>query len=157
VENPDSVLTLTHVEVVGNSAGIATSVNPGQSGGGVCTSGRLVLDHTTVGTTDDPNQPSGSGGGIWAGNGLTTRASMIQGNSAGVEGGGALVAAGGASITDGSAILDNRALNVHDYAGGISFHAGDVTVSRSRASTSSPAAAERSPVKLMTSAPWFMP
>jgi hypothetical protein len=132
VENPDSVLSLTHVEVVGNSAGIATSSDPGQAGGGVYTSGRLVLDHSTVGTTDAPNQTSGAGGGIWAGNGLTTRAATIQGNRAGVEGGGACVAAGGASVADGSAILDNQALNEHANAGGISVQDGDVTISRSR-------------------------
>ena len=132
VDNPHSALSLTHVEIVGNSAGIATSSNPAQAGGGVYTSGRLVLDHTTVGTTDAPNQTSGSGGGIWAGNGLTTRAATIQGNRAGVKGGGAYVAAGGASITDGSAILDNQALSEHAIAGGISVHGGDVTISHSR-------------------------
>jgi hypothetical protein len=132
VENPDSVLVLTHVEVVGNSAGLATSSDTGQAGGGVYTMGRLVLDHTTVGTTDAPNQTSGSGGGIWAGNGLRARAATIQGNGAGVEGGGAYVEAGGASVSDGSAVLDNNALNEHAIAGGISVHHGDVTISSSR-------------------------
>jgi hypothetical protein len=133
VDNPDSVLSMTHVEIVGNSAVVAASSDPARSGGGgVYTRGRLLLDHSTVGTTDAPNQTSASGGGIWAGNGLTTRAATIQGNRAGVKGGGAYVAAGGASLADGSVIRDNQALNDGASAGGIYVLGGDVTVSRSR-------------------------
>ena len=102
VDHPDSVLSLTHVKLVGNSATVATSSVPTQSGGGgVYTSGRLVLDHTTVGTTGAPNQTTGSGGAIWAGKGLTTSAAKIQGNSAGVDGGGVYLSAGGARSPTG--------------------------------------------------------
>jgi hypothetical protein len=132
VDNPASTMSLTHVKVLGNSAGSATTSDRSRSGGGIYTSGRLVLDHSTVGTTAAPNQTSGLGGGIWAGNGLTTRATTIQGNRAGVEGGGVYVAAGGATLADRSSIVDNQALNVGASAGGISVKSGDLTVSRSR-------------------------
>jgi hypothetical protein len=123
VENPANVLTLTHVRLVGNSAGLASSSDVTQNGGGIYSSGRVVLVQSTVGTAAAPNQTSGDGGGIWAGAGVSLTASMVNGNQAGTDGGGLFVE-NGDTVVSRSRVNDNRALNV----GGINEVKGDVRV-----------------------------
>jgi hypothetical protein len=130
VENPANVLTLTHVNLVGNSAGLASMSNTGQNGGGVYSSGRVVLVQSTVGTAEFPNQTSGNGGGVWAGAGLMMTASTVSGNQAGTNGGGGYVNSGDATMASGSSLSGNTALN--GTAGGVYVASGNTTVSRSR-------------------------
>lgn len=130
VENSANVLTLTHVRLVGNSAGLASSSDTAQNGGGIYSSGRVVLVHSTVGTAAMPNQTSGNGGGIWAGAGLSMSASNVNGNQAGTNGGGLFVNNGDVTIASGSSVSGNTALK--GTAGGLSVAAGNTTVSRSR-------------------------
>src|SRR5262245_61924933 len=90
VEGTTSHLTLTSVQVIGNSAAAVTppGCSPvGGNGGGIYTPGRVALDHSTVGTTAAPNTATQLGGGIWAGRGVTLDASTVEGNSA-LDGGG---------------------------------------------------------------------
>ena len=122
-ENPAGVLTLTHVRLVGNSAGLASSADAAQDGGGIYASGRVTLVQSVVGTEAAPNQASGAGGGIWAGAGVAMTGSAVVGNRAGADGGGLFVAGGNTTVT-GSRVDLNRALNV----GGIDQAKGDVRV-----------------------------
>jgi hypothetical protein len=123
VQNPANVLTLTHVRVIGNSAGLASSSGGVQDGGGVDSEGRIVLVQSAVGTDTDPNQASGDGGGIWAGAGVSMTASTVVGNQAGDDGGGLYVSSGNATLSR-SRIDGNGALNV----GGIDEVQGEVRV-----------------------------
>ena len=123
VENPANVLTLTNVRIVGNSAGLASSSDVTQNGGGIYSGGRVVLVRSTVGTVAAPNQTSGDGGGIWAGAGVSMTASTVVGNRAGNDGGGLFVSAGNTTVSR-SRVDGNRALNV----GGINEVKGDVRV-----------------------------
>jgi hypothetical protein len=123
VENPANVLTLTHVRLVGNSAGLASSSDESQDGGGIYSSGRVVLARSTVGTAAAPNQASGDGGGIWAGAGVSITASTVAGNRAGADGGGLFVS-GGDTVVSRSRVDGNRAENV----GGINEVKGDVRI-----------------------------
>ena len=129
VDNPASVLTLTHVKLVGNSAGPASSSDPAQNGGGIYSSGRVVLVQSTVGTSAMPNQTSGDGGGVWAGAGVTITGSTVEGNQAGTDGGGVYVEAGGASLASGSSVRSNAALS--GTAGGMFVAGGNTLVARS--------------------------
>lgn len=130
VENPVNVLTLTHVRLVGNSAGLASSAATAQNGGGIYSSGRVVLVQTTVGTAAMPNQTSGDGGGIWAGAGLSMTASTVSGNRAGTDGAGLYVSGGDAVIASRSSVSGNTAQN--GTAGGLYVTDGNTNVSRSR-------------------------
>ncbi|HWE35449.1 MAG TPA: hypothetical protein VG406_02675 [Isosphaeraceae bacterium] len=122
-ENPAGVLTLSHVVLVGNSAGLASSTGGSQDGGGLYSSGSVVLDQSTIGTPFAPNQASGDGGGLWAGAGVTLTGSTVAGNQAGADGGGLFVASGDAVVSR-SRVDGNRAENV----GGINEVKGDVRV-----------------------------
>jgi hypothetical protein len=123
VDNPASVLTLTNVRLVGNSAGLASSSSVAQNGGGIYSSGRVVLVQSTVGTVTAPNQTSGDGGGIWAGAGVSMTASNVNSNQAGTDGGGLFVSSGD-TIVSKSRVDNNGALNV----GGINEVKGNVRV-----------------------------
>ena len=129
VENPANVLTLTNVSLVGNSAGLASSSDAARNGGGIDSSGRVVLVQSTVGTAVSPNQTSGNGGGIWAGAGLSMTASTVIGNQAGTNGGGLYVNSGAATIVSGSSVSGNTALK--GTAGGLYVADGNTTVSLS--------------------------
>ena len=130
VENPANVLTLAHVRLVGNSAGLASSSYTAQNGGGIYSSGRVVLVQSTVGTAAMPNQTSGNGGGIWAGAGLSMTASTVNGNQSGTNGGGLYVNNGDMTIASGSSVNANTASK--GTAGGLYVADGNTTVSRSR-------------------------
>jgi hypothetical protein len=123
LENPASVLTLSSVRLVGNSAGLASSSNLAQNGGGIYASGRVVLVQSTVGTAAAPNQTSGDGGGIWAGAGVVLTASNVNGDQAGTDGGGLFVSSGD-TVVSRSRVDGNGALNV----GGISEVKGNLQV-----------------------------
>jgi fibronectin-binding autotransporter adhesin len=135
VDNPANVLTLTHVNLVGNSAGLASSSDLTQNGGGIDSSGSVVLVQSTVGTVATPNQTSGDGGGIWAGAGVSMTASTVNGNQAGTDGGGLYVNNGSVTMTTGSSVSGNMASA--GTAGGLFVVNGNTTVSRSRIDSNS--------------------
>jgi hypothetical protein len=130
VENPANVLTFTHVRLLGNSAGLASAPGTAQNGGGIYSSGRVVLVHSTDGTAAMPNQTSGNGGGIWAGAGVSLTGSTASGNQAGANGGGLFVNNGDVTIASRSSVSGNTALS--GTAGGLDVLDGNTTVSRSR-------------------------
>ena len=130
VENPANVLTLSHVNLVGNSAGLASSPDISRNGGGVYSSGRVVLVQSTVGTAAMPNQTSGNGGGLWAGAGFSMTASAVNANQAGTNGGGLYVNSGDVTVASGSSVSGNSALQ--GAGGGLDVVNGNTTVSRSR-------------------------
>ncbi|MGE3820215.1 MAG: hypothetical protein AB7I30_12415, partial [Isosphaeraceae bacterium] len=125
-ENPDGLLTLTHVRIVGNAAGLASASSESQNGGGIYAAGRVALNHSVV----TANQTSGDGGGVWAGAGVVLTASTVDGNQAGSDGGGLYVAAGNAALARGSSVSGNHA--PHGTAGGLFVASGDTSVSASR-------------------------
>jgi fibronectin-binding autotransporter adhesin len=130
VDKPASVLTLTHVNLIGNSAGLASSSNPALNGGGVYSSGSVVLVQSAVGTVAIPNQTSGDGGGIWAGAGVSMKGSTVIGNKAGTDGGGLYVNGGNVKMASGSSVGTNVATT--GTAGGLDVLDGNTSVSRSR-------------------------
>ncbi len=130
VDNPANVLTLTHVKLVGNSAGLASSSNTAQNGGGIDSSGSVVLVQSAVGTAAMSNQTSGNGGGILAGAGVSMRASTVNGNHAGTGGGGLYVANDNLTMAARSSVSGNTAS--YGTAGGLTVVDGNTTVSRSR-------------------------
>ena len=111
VEDPANVLTLTNVRLVGNSAGLASSSDTAQNGGGIYSSGSVVLVQSTVGTAAMPDQTSGNGGGIWAGAGLSMTGSTVNGNQAGTDGGGLYVNNGNKTTASRSSVSGNTALS----------------------------------------------
>jgi len=123
VDGAASTLTLSDVDLVGNSAAAASG--EGGNGGGIYSAGRVVLDHSAVGTAAAPNTATGQGGGVWAGAGVTLTAGSVTGNRAGTDGGGILVGSGAVSL-DGSSVDSNRAPN--GMGGGIDVASGSVTV-----------------------------
>ncbi len=130
VDNPANVLTLAHVQLVGNSAGLASASSTSRNGGGIDSVGRVVLYQSSVGTASNPNQTSGDGGGVWAGAGVTLIGSTVSGNQAGTDAGGLDVTAGNAVIASGSTVSGNTALL--GTAGGLNVVNGNTTVSQSR-------------------------
>ena len=125
VEDPASVLTLTHVRLIGNSAGLASTSNLAQNGGGIYSSGSVVLKESTVGTAVAPNQTCGDGGAIWAGAGVLLTGAMVDGNRAGTDAGGLLVSSGTRTCPE-AASIKIEAFNI----GGIDEVKGDVRVVR---------------------------
>jgi hypothetical protein len=123
VENAATMLSLTHVVMTGNSAGLATSPDDSQNGGAIYASGSVFLSHSIIGSQNAPNQSSGSGGGIWSGAGVTLTASTVSGNRAGADGGGLFVNSGDTNLAR-SSVIYNQALNV----GGINAVNGDVRI-----------------------------
>ena len=126
VDNAANVLTLSHVNLTGNSAGSAASSDASQNGGGIDSLGRVVLVQSHVGG----NQTSGNGGGIWAGAGVSMSRSSVDGNQAGTGGGGLYVNSGDVSMTSNSSVSGNSALL--GTAGGMTVAAGNTLVSQSR-------------------------
>ncbi len=86
--------------------------------------GRVVLDHSAVGTTDSPNTATQKAGGVWADGGVTLSASRIEGNGAATDGGGVVVGDGNVTLTGGSSISRNQA--PQGLAGGIAVASGSV-------------------------------
>jgi hypothetical protein len=123
VDGPLTVLTLSWVDVVGNRASGSTK---GGNGGAIYTPGKVILDHSDVGTEADANQATNQGGGVWAGRGLTLIASHIVGNQAGTNGGGVLVNEGDVTLADGSSVCLNQAPS--GTGGGIAVATGSVVV-----------------------------
>jgi hypothetical protein len=124
VDNPLNTLTLTDVEVVGNSA--ADGLEGGGNGGGIYSRGAVVLRGSVVGTTDAPNRATQLAGGVWADRGLTLVASNVDGNRAGADGGGVVVGHGNVTLTDVSSVSYNQAPD--GSGGGINVQAGSVVV-----------------------------
>lgn len=130
VDNAANVLTLTHVHVVGNSAGVASSSNTAQNGGGIYSSGQVILIQSAIGTAAAPNQTSGNGGGVWAGKGVTMTGSSVKSNHAGTNGGGLYVNSANMAVTEGSSVTGNTALN--GTGGGVYSASGNTSVTKSR-------------------------
>jgi hypothetical protein len=127
VDNPQSTLTLTDIEVIGNAA--ADGLEGGGNGGGIYSRGAVVLRGSAVGTTDAPNRATQLAGGVWADRGLTLVASSIDGNRAGADGGGVVVGKGNVTLTDVSSISYNQAPN--GIGGGLIVLSGSVFVTGS--------------------------
>jgi hypothetical protein len=125
VDGASSTLTLSYVDVLGNSASALSGA--GGNGGGIYSPGQVVLDHSAIGSTASPNTATNQGGGVWAGAGLTLTASSIVGNQAGSDGGGVVASAGNVSLDNGSSVSSNQAPN--GLGGGIDVPTGTVLVS----------------------------
>jgi hypothetical protein len=124
VDNPHNTLTLTDVQVVGNSA---VGGHPGGgNGGGIYSRGAVVLRGSVVGTTAAPNRATRLAGGVWADRGLTLLASTVDGNRAGAGGGGVVVGNGNVTLTDVSSVSYNQAPD--GMGGGITVASGSVFV-----------------------------
>src|SRR5262245_24455152 len=121
VEGTSSLLTLSSVEVIGNSAAAVTASGgstTGGNGGGIYTPRPGTLDPSAVGTTAAPNTAPQLGGGLWAGRDVTLDASTVEGNRA-LTGGGIVVNAGKVSLTRGSAVRGNSAIPTTDSMGDV--------------------------------------
>lgn len=125
VDGASSTLTLSYVNVAGNSA--TAFSGEGGNGGGVYSAGEVVLDHSTIGSATSANTATNQAGGVWAGTGLTLTASSIAGNQAGSDGGGVVVNAGDVELSNGSSVTDNQAAN--GQGGGIDVATGSVVIS----------------------------
>jgi hypothetical protein len=124
VDNPLNTLTLTDVEVVGNSA--AGGPKGGGNGGGIFSRGAVVLLGSGVGNTGAPNRATQLAGGVWAARGLTLVASSVDGNRAGANGGGVVVGKGNVTLTDVSSVSYNQAPD--GMGGGVIVLSGSVFV-----------------------------
>jgi hypothetical protein len=118
VDSASTSLTLSYVDVVGNSAA---------AGAGVYSPGSVTLSQSVVGTTANPNVATGPGGGVWAGGSVSLTASSVAGNKTGTDGGGIYVNAGNVTVDGGSTVRSNQAPN--GKGGGINVATGAVTVS----------------------------
>jgi hypothetical protein len=128
VTNPLNTLALVYVTLINNSASgpaVSSSTQLG-TGGGICSSGVVFIDHSTVGTTQSPNHATGLGGGIWAGKGVTVSAGSVSGNTATAFGGGIAVNSGNVTIDFTSSVNNN---STSGTGGGIAVASGNITVS----------------------------
>jgi hypothetical protein len=124
VDNPLNTLTLTDVEVVGNTA--SDGLEGGGNGGGIYSRGAVVLRGSAVGTPDAPNRATQLAGGVWADRGVTLVASNVDGNRAGADGGGVVVGRGNVTLAEVSSVSYNRAPD--GMGGGIIVTSGSVFV-----------------------------
>jgi hypothetical protein len=128
-----SQLTLTNVTVENNSA--VANHGTGGVGGGIYSSGSVILIDSIIGTIADPNTADLLGGGVWAQDGVSLDSSHVDGNHAATwanlagqgGGGGIFVNDGGVTLDDGSSVNHNTAQ--FGEGGGISVAAGYVQVS----------------------------
>jgi fibronectin-binding autotransporter adhesin len=123
VDNASNQLTLTDVNVVGNSA-LGASYG---DGGGVYAAGSVTLNNSNIGTIIDPNVATQMGGGLWVGKNATLNGSTVAGNSANAGGGGIFADYGTVTVTAGSTVRGNS--STPGVGGGISVATGEVVVS----------------------------
>jgi fibronectin-binding autotransporter adhesin len=142
VDNPRNVLTLTDVNVVGNSAAQVGNPRLGAAGngGGIYSSGSVTLDHSRVSanSASGPNGASGHAGGVYTDQGITLVASHVDSNSA-RNAGGILNVYGSVEVLNGSTVNGNTSsgssFSTGDLGGGgIGQMAGNVVVSASQVS-----------------------
>jgi hypothetical protein len=142
VDNPRNILTLSYVNVIGNSAVQMSRPRLGSSGngGGIYSSGSVTLDHTSVSdnTVNGPNGASGHAGGVYTDQGVTLIASQIDSNTA-RNAAGLLNVFGSVEVLDGSKVNNNSSygssISSGDLGGGgIGEMAGNVIVSDSQVS-----------------------
>ena len=142
VDNPRNILTLSYVNVVGNSAVQVSRPRLGTkgNGGGIYSSGSVTLNHTSVSddSANGPNGASGHAGGIYTDQGVTLIASQVDSNSA-RNAGGLLNVFGSVKVLNGSTVNNNssygNSVNTGDLGGGgIGEMAGNVIVSNSQVS-----------------------
>jgi fibronectin-binding autotransporter adhesin len=140
VDNPQNLLTLEYVNVVGNSATQVGQPKRGDkgNGGGIYSSGTVTLDHTSVSgnSANGPNSASGHAGGVYTDRGITLTASQVSSNTA-RNSPGILNVFGTVDVVDGSAVDGNssygNSLKTGNLGGGgIGEMAGNVIVSHSQ-------------------------
>ena len=140
VDNPRNVLTLTYVNVVGNSADQVNNPRLGAkgNGGGIYSRGTVTLDHTTVSSNSasGPNGASGHAGGVYTDQGVTLVASHVDSNSA-RNAAGILNVFGSVEVLGGSTVNNNSSYGSSSRTGdlgggGIGEMAGNVIVSESQ-------------------------
>jgi hypothetical protein len=141
VDNPLNNLTLSYVNVVGNTALQLPSSRRAAthgSGGGIYSRGSVTLNNSSVSSNSaiGPNSAAGLGGGIYADQGVTLVASQVNSNTA-RNFGGILNVTGSVQVLDGSTVNGNsssgNSLMTGDTGGGgISEMVGNVTISDSQ-------------------------
>jgi hypothetical protein len=140
VDNPQNILTLTYVNVVGNSVSQGNNPKLGAkgNGGGIYSSGTVTLDHTSVSgnIARGLNSASGHAGGVYTDQGITLVASHVDGNSS-LNSAGILNVFGSVEVLAGSTVNDNSGtgdtLSTGNFGGGgISEMSGNVLVSNSQ-------------------------
>jgi hypothetical protein len=142
VDNPRNVLTLSYVNVVGNSTAQVNSPRRGTkgNGGGIYSSGTVTLDHTSVSgnSANGPNGAAGHAGGVYTDQGVTLIASHVDSNTA-RNAAGILNVFGSVEVVDGSTVNNNSSygssFGTGDLGGGgIGEMAGNVIISASQVS-----------------------
>ncbi|SIO30641.1 polymorphic outer membrane protein repeat-containing protein [Singulisphaera sp. GP187] len=140
VDNSLNNLTLSYVNLVGNSAAQVNSPRNGAfgNGGGIYSSGTVTLEHSSVqgNSAIGINSASGEGGGIYADLGVILDASRVDANTA-RDFGGILNVNGAVNILNGSTVNGNSStannLNAGELGGGgIANMIGNVLVSESQ-------------------------
>jgi hypothetical protein len=140
VDNPQNVLTLQDVDVVGNSASQVTRPTLGAkgNGGGIYSSGSvsLVESNVSFNSAIGLNSASGHAGGVYADRGITMDTSHVDSNSA-RDAGGILNVFGSVEVTNQSTVDNNtssgHALPMGDLGGGgISEMDGNVIIAGSQ-------------------------
>jgi hypothetical protein len=153
VETANSTLSLTHVQVTGNSASqtVKSSTVSGGIGGGIYSMGAVTLNASTI----TQNQAGEGGGGIGVNDGIVTLAagsSVTHNQSPLGEGGGISVAAGAVDVGGGSHVDHNSAADVGGIMVGAVSSPGGTAVSIIGGSTvndnSSTAGAHQNPQNL---------
>ena len=142
VDNPRNVLTLSYVNVAGNSAAQVNWNGRGTkgNGGGIYSSGTVTLDHTSVSSNsaNGPNAASGHAGGVYTDQGVTLVASQVNSNTS-RNAAGIFNVYGSVEVLDGSAVNNNssygNSVPTGDFGGGgIGEMAGNVIISASQVS-----------------------
>jgi fibronectin-binding autotransporter adhesin len=110
VDNPQNILTLQYVNVVGNFAAQVRNPLLGArgNGGGVYSRGTLTLDHATVmgNIALGINNASGHGGGVYTDRGVTLSESHVDGNKA-RNSSGIFNVFGSVEVVNGSTVNNN--------------------------------------------------
>jgi fibronectin-binding autotransporter adhesin len=110
VDNPQNVVTLQYVNLVGNSAAQVRNPLLGAqgNGGGIYSKGTLTLDHATVSgnVALGINNASGHGGGTYTDQGVTLMDSHVDGNKA-RNSSGIFNVYGSVEIVNGSTVNNN--------------------------------------------------
>jgi fibronectin-binding autotransporter adhesin len=153
VDNPGNALTLSYVNVVGNSAIQTNSPPPSKhrqssgdgggihgNGGGIYSRGTVTLDHSSV-TSNSAigiNSASGQAGGVYTDQGVILNASHVDANVA-LDAAGILNVTGPIQVLNGSTVNGNSssgdAFAVGELGGGgIGQMAGNVFISDSQVS-----------------------
>jgi hypothetical protein len=139
VDNPQNILTLKNVDLVGNSASQVTrrALGTKGNGGGIYSRGSVSLVKSSVSFNSaiGLNSASGHAGGVYADRGLIMDSSHVDSNSA-RDAGGILNVFGSVEVTNQSTV-DNNTSNGHALqkgelgGGGISEMDGNVIIAGS--------------------------